>query len=110
MNRTRTTADARNNIASSDSAESIDTEAITHTINRLLAARAAQASICPSEVARALAPTDWRPLMAAVRAAAVQMARAGTLRITQGGVTLAPDDVAGGHTRGPIRLRRAERP
>ena len=59
----------------------------------------ADASVCPSEVARALSPDDWRSLMEPVRAGAVALAREGRLRITQRGV-----EVQAGPLHGPIRL------
>lgn len=78
-------------------------EAIAATIERLLAARAADSSVCPSEVARALAPAPaWRALMPAVRDVARALARAGRVRVTQGGHTLDPDEP----WRGALRLRR----
>ncbi|QJR37136.1 DUF3253 domain-containing protein [Gemmatimonas groenlandica] len=82
-------------------------DAITDMIAQLLNARAADASICPSEVARALAPDQWRALMPQVRAVAADLALAGALRITQGSVEIAPGAVLAGLTRGPLRLRRA---
>ncbi|MCU0952366.1 MAG: DUF3253 domain-containing protein [Burkholderiaceae bacterium] len=85
------------------------TEAITQAIEALLAARAADASICPSEVARHLRADQWRPLMPAVRRVAATMARDGRLRITQGGAELSPQAVLDGAVRGPIRLRRPQR-
>ncbi len=57
-------------------------------------------SVCPSEVARALAD-DWRPLMDDVRGRAAELADAGELRVTQG-----EDTVDARSARGPIRLRR----
>lgn len=36
-------------------------------IRELLSARSAESSICPSDVARAAAPDNWRPLMEPVR-------------------------------------------
>lgn len=75
---------------------------IAATVERLLAARGAGSSICPSEVARALAPAPaWRALMPAVRDVARALARAGRLRVTQGHETLSPDEP----WRGAIRLR-----
>jgi hypothetical protein len=62
--------------------------------------RRAPASVCPSEVARAVAPDDWRPLMPRVRAAAARLAAAGRIRVTQGAREV--DAIA---ARGPIRLR-----
>lgn len=73
----------------------------------LLSARAPTASICPSEVARQVAPIDWRPLMPRVRAGAATLASAGQLRITQGERDIDPAAVLDGTVRGPLRLRRA---
>ena len=64
----------------------------------ILAQRAPGKSICPSEVARALA-SDWRPLMPEVRATSARMAAEGRLRITQKDVEIDPEIA-----RGPIRL------
>jgi hypothetical protein len=77
---------------------------IERCIMELLNARAATSSICPSEVARALARDEdaWRALMPSVREVAARLARAGSIRITQGSVTLHPDRI----DHGPIRLRR----
>jgi hypothetical protein len=69
-------------------------------ISRLLMAREPSATVCPSEVARALAPKDWRPLMPQVRAVAFEMAKQGALDIRQRGRVVTPDEP---HS-GPIRL------
>jgi hypothetical protein len=77
---------------------------ITATIFSLLDARRAGATICPSDVARALSPTDeaaWRSMMPAVREVAARLASADRLRVTRGGVVV--DAQA---TGGPIRLGR----
>ena len=58
---------------------------IAETILRLLAAREAGKTICPSEAARALDPEGWRRLMPQVRATAVGLARQGRLVITRHG-------------------------
>ena len=73
---------------------------ISHTILRLLRDRAPQATLCPSEVARALAPEAWRALMQPVRTVAVDMARQGLITIRQKGHAVSPD----APLRGPIRL------
>lgn len=85
------------------------TPAIHACVLGLLGQRAATASICPSEVARALAPQEpaegalgWRALMEPVRDQARHMAREGLVVITQGRQALAPDEPF----EGPIRLRR----
>ncbi len=79
-----------------------DDQDIDRCVQALLAARRAGASICPSEVARALRPDDWRPLMPRVRQVAFAMARAGRLEIAQHGERVEP----GAPLRGAIRLRR----
>lgn len=79
-----------------------DTEAIARAIHALLAARADGASVCPSEVARALWPQGWRARMDAVRAVARALAARGEVRVTQRGVNLHPSEP----WRGPIRLRK----
>ena len=61
--------------------------------------RGAGRSLCPSEVARALAPEAWRPLMPAIRTAAGRLAATGALRVTQRG---RPVDIE--TARGPVRL------
>ena len=74
---------------------------IERTIAGLLARRPPDATMCPSEAARALAG-DWRALMEPVRRQAFAMADEGRLEVTQRG------EVVDGRTaRGPIRLRRA---
>jgi hypothetical protein len=81
-----------------------DSGPIAAAIVGRLRARAPGATCCPSEIARALAPDDWRSWMEPVRAAARALADAGLVEITQRG------RVVDGHTaRGPIRLRLARR-
>lgn len=77
-------------------------EQIHDAIAGLLQKRQPQATICPSEVARELAPDAWRPLMSRVRAVAFAMAGEGVLDIRQGGQSVVPDS----SLRGPIRLAR----
>lgn len=80
----------------------VSSDEIVETMNRLLDQRADDATICPSEVARALAPDPhWRELMDDVRSAASQEAQAGRVIVLQGGE---PVDLAS--ARGPVRLRR----
>lgn len=73
---------------------------IQRTILQLLTERAATSTVCPSEVARALDPEDWRPLMEPVRAAARLLVARGDLEILQRGKRVNPSSVVG-----PIRLR-----
>ena len=78
-------------------------EQIAQTVYRLLAARAPEATICPSDAARALAGDEatWRALMPEVRRIAAALVADGSLRVTQHG-----DDVDPLAARGPIRLGR----
>lgn len=77
---------------------------IRAAIDALLDARAADATICPSEVARALAPAPaWRDLMPAVRQVAADEHHAGRLEIRQGGERVDPATA-----RGPIRIARVD--
>ena len=72
----------------------------TMMIFDLLHARAPGATICPSEVARALEPAQWRPLLPLVRDVARALALDGRLELRQRGRQIA----AGEGVRGPIRL------
>ncbi len=78
--------------------------ALEETILRLLAARGAGKTICPSEAARVVAASDeradWEPLMDPARAAARRLVADGRLVITQGGHI-----VDGSTAKGPVRLR-----
>ena len=74
---------------------------LERTIEELLDQRRPEASICPSEAARAVDAEGWRDLMPAARAAAGRLAGAGAVEVTQGGEVV---DVA--TARGPVRVRR----
>ncbi|MEH3055384.1 MAG: DUF3253 domain-containing protein [Patulibacter minatonensis] len=79
---------------------------IGRAIDGLLAAREDDATICPSEVARALAPADrWRDLMDDVRRVAAAEHHAGRVEVRQGGARVDPATA-----RGPIRLARVASP
>jgi hypothetical protein len=67
----------------------------------LLATRARDGSVCPSEAARLVAPQQWRALMEPARAAARRLVAAGEAEITQQGRVVDPS-----RARGPIRVRR----
>ena len=56
-------------------------------------------SICPSEVARALA-ADWRPLLAQIRKVAATLAATGQIEILRKGKPVASDEI-----KGVVRLR-----
>lgn len=79
-----------------------DNALIAETIKSLTAARTAGKTICPSEVARALAaPNEWRQLMQPIRAVARQLAKQGVVVITQRGRIVDPDNF-----KGAIRIRQ----
>lgn len=73
--------------------------ALERKVVELLEQRAAGATICPSEAARAVAE-DWRPLMERARMAARRLVDAGAVEITQRGRVVDPSSA-----RGPIRVR-----
>lgn len=78
---------------------------IAEAVFKLLRARSPTATICPSEVARLLAPPDaaaaWRAVMPEVRRVAAALASANLLRVTRKGAPV--DALSPG---GPIRLGR----
>jgi hypothetical protein len=76
-------------------------DTLERSILSVLATRARDATVCPSEVARAVQPDDWRPLMEPVRAAARRLVAKGLVDITQQGRV-----VDASTAKGPIRLRR----
>jgi Protein of unknown function (DUF3253) len=77
---------------------------IAQEIVRQLSRRAADSSICPSDVARALVSDEaaWRALMPRVREVGAAMREGGRLRITRGGKDVPGDSLH----RGAIRLAR----
>ncbi|CAL4861225.1 DUF2256 and DUF3253 domain-containing protein [Microbacterium sp. MM2322] len=77
-------------------------EELTQSIRDLLDARAASATICPSEAARAVGGEEWRDLMEPARRAARRLVAAGEVEITQRGQVVDPSTA-----KGPIRIRRA---
>ena len=78
-----------------------DPAGLEQVILRLLSQRSAEASICPSDAARAARPDGWRALMDEARAAAGRLAERGEVDVTQGGRVV---DIA--TARGPVRIRR----
>ncbi|MET9959998.1 DUF3253 domain-containing protein [Streptomyces sp. NPDC006326] len=78
---------------------------LERAILELLERRGPDASICPSDAARAVYEGDddgWRALMEPVRRAARRLVTTGEVEITQAGRPVEPTK-----TRGPIRIRRA---
>ena len=82
-----------------------DPAALEAEILRQTSERGAAKSICPSEVARALAPDEeaWRRLMGPIRAAAIRLARRGEVEVLRKGKPVSTD----AEIRGVIRLRKA---
>ena len=74
-------------------------------ILELLERRAPGKTICPSDAARMIAGSAFRPLMPAARAAVVDLVTAGKVEVTQRGQVV---DI--NHARGPIRVRRRAGP
>jgi hypothetical protein len=77
----------------------VDTQLEEMTL-RLLPGR--HATLCPSEVARAVGEDDWRELVEPARRAARRLVARGEVEVTQGGRVVDPSTA-----RGPIRIRRA---
>ncbi len=77
----------------------VDESAIEAMILQLVAARGADKTVCPSEVARHLGgsnPDDWSPLMQPVRRVAVRLVKEGRIAILRKGKPVAdPDDFRG---------------
>lgn len=80
-------------------------EALEAEILRQTTERGTDKSICPSEVARALAADEetWRRLMGPIRAAAIRLARSGQVEILRKGKPVDPT----AEIRGVIRLRKS---
>ncbi|TAG80569.1 MAG: DUF3253 domain-containing protein [Burkholderiales bacterium] len=78
---------------------------VKSSIIQLCESRAPDGTICPSEVARAVWPDDWRTHMEDVRAVGVELAKANVIEITQRGIVLDPSN----EIRGAIRYRVAQR-
>lgn len=76
-------------------------DTIADTIVSLCAQRGPAKTCCPSEVARRIAPDDWRGHMDAVRAAAVALHKRGRVRVLQRGRLVSTDTPI----TGPIRLQ-----
>lgn len=75
-------------------------QALEAAILNLLAQRARDKTICPSEAARAVAPEAWEQQMEPTRKAARRLVARGLIEITQHGQI-----VDGSTAKGPIRLR-----
>ncbi len=80
-------------------ARPVSPSAIEAEVERLVALRGPGKTICPSEVARSLAPEAWRPLLGPVREAAARLALQGRVGVFRKGKPIAPDEM-----RGVLRL------
>jgi len=83
--------------------EACGPEVIREVILEKVRSRGLQKTICPSEVARSLSPTDWRALMPLVREVGCELANNGAIVVTQKGVVVNPKTA-----RGAIRYRVTE--
>ena len=77
-------------------------ERIEAAARSLLRRRSADATICPSDVARVVASPEWRAALGAVRAIAARLVGDGQLVVLQRGVPVADPGAA----RGPLRYGR----
>ena len=77
-------------------AKKIIQEAILETA----AERGPNKTTCPSEIARALFPADWRQHMAEVQTEAIALQKMGKVEITQGGKPVDPNNI-----KGPVRIK-----
>jgi hypothetical protein len=77
-------------------------ERVAATVRALLRHRSAGATICPSDVARAVSSPAWRPALATVRAVAGEQAVDDEIVVLQRGAPVPRPDEA----RGPIRYGR----
>ncbi|WP_345950945.1 DUF3253 domain-containing protein [Mucilaginibacter sp. PAMB04274] len=78
----------------------MDKSAIQERVLTMATERGADKTICPSEVARALFPANWRKHMDEVREAAVALQQQGKVVITQKG-----EPVNVNHIKGPVRIK-----
>jgi hypothetical protein len=67
----------------------------------LLRHRRPDATICPSDVARAVGGNGWRAILDEARSVVDELRRAGTVRVTQRGKEIDPAEA-----RGPVRVGR----
>jgi hypothetical protein len=77
---------------------------ISQTILTMAAERAPDKTVCPSEIARALFPDDWRKHMDEVRAEAIKLQKTGKVQIAQKGKPVNVD-----HIKGPVRIKLISR-
>jgi hypothetical protein len=78
----------------------VSDEAIQTCLMQLVRDRGPNKTICPSEVARSLAPENWRDLMPQVRTVGTVLAQSGAIAVMQKGQVVDPESA-----KGPIRYR-----
>lgn len=78
----------------------LDDSVLRTAILDAVARRGTGKTVCPSEVARALA-SDWRPVLPDIRRVAAALQIEGAIVVTQKG-----REVSMGEVRGPVRLRQ----
>lgn len=81
-------------------------QAVRDAILALVVERGPGKTICPSEAARSVSPTQWRNLMAAVRDEAVHLATSGEISIYRKGKPVDPDGFKGVYRLGLPPARR----
>ncbi len=82
-----------------------DPTPIEETMLALVAERGQAKTICPSEVARAIAgphPDAWGRMMQPVRKVAVRLAKEGKVTIMRKGKPVDPDEFKGVYRIGPV--------
>lgn len=82
-----------------------ETARIEESMLALVAERGQAKTICPSEVARAIAgahPDAWGRMMQPVRKVAVRLAKEGKVVIMRKGKPVDPDDFKGVYQIGPV--------
>lgn len=87
-----------------DRDEGADRARLAAAMRSLLRARSASSSICPSDGARVAGGLRWRSLLPAAREVARELARNGSVVITQADRQLDPNAV----WRGPVRIRLSD--
>jgi Protein of unknown function (DUF3253) len=87
----------------SQSGATVSDEVLEATLRERLARVRPGATVCPSEIARAVSD-DWRPLMEPTRAVARRLVASGEAEVLQRGRVVDPSTA-----RGPIRIRPVAR-
>lgn len=89
-----------------DDSQITDLKAVCDELARQINALAPEKSLCPSDIARALAGSDpdrWSRLMPPIRKVAIEMAKSGQLVILRKGKVADPDNFKGVYRLGAPR-------